>query len=268
MLFDLKGKRKNVVRVTYLILAILFGGGLVLFGVGSNQVQGGLLDAITGQDGGSSSGAFEEQVSKAERAVSVRPKDEAAWLALTRAQYNVAVSGDNYDREIGQFKEGAVNDLEKAATAWERYLRLDPKRPDPGTATLMVQAYSALIQFGPGSSALDRFEQAAKTQRIVAKARPSPIAYYQLAAIYYAIGKIAPGDRASEQAVKLTPSDQRNTVRAQLDDARKQGVKTKKELKKSEEQAAQAAEQARKEGKDPFGTQPGQSPLAPAPSGP
>ena len=34
MLFDLKGKRKRLVQVVYLGLAILFGGGLVLFGVG------------------------------------------------------------------------------------------------------------------------------------------------------------------------------------------------------------------------------------------
>jgi tetratricopeptide (TPR) repeat protein len=264
MLFDLKGKRKNVVKVTYLFLAILFGGGLVLFGVGSNQVQGGLLDAITGDGGGSNTSAFEDQVTKAEQTVRVRPKDDRAWLALARAEYNLAVGGDNFDRTTGQFEEGAVNDLEKAARAWERYLRLAPKRPDAGTATLMVQAYAGLIQFGPGSSALDRFQQAAKTQRVVAKARPSPIAYYQLAAIYYAIGKIAPGDRASAQAVKLTPKDQRNTVTAQLDDARKQGVKTKKQLKKADAQAAEAAKQARQEGKDPFGTQPGQSPLAPS----
>jgi tetratricopeptide (TPR) repeat protein len=264
MLFDLKGKRKNVVKVTYLFLAILFGGGLVLFGVGSNQVQGGLLDAITGNGGGgSSTSAFEDQVAKAQTAVRAKPKDDRAWLALTRAQYNLAIGGDDYDRTTGQFKEGAVRDLDKATNAWERYLSLDPKRPDSGTALLMVQAYSALIQLGPGTSALDRFEQAAKAQRIIAKARPSPIAWYQLASIYYAIGKIAPGDAASAKALALTPKDQRNTVRAQLDDARKEGVKTKKQLKKADAQAAEAAKQARKQGKDPFGAQPGQSPLAP-----
>jgi tetratricopeptide (TPR) repeat protein len=125
----------------------------------------------------------------------------------------------------------------------------------------MVQAYAVLIRFGPESSALDSFEKAAETQRIVAEARPSPIAYYQLSAIYYAIGKIAPGDRAADKALELTPKDQRNTVGAQLEDARKQGLQTKKQLKKAEAQAAKAAKEARKQGKDPFGTQPGQSPL-------
>jgi tetratricopeptide (TPR) repeat protein len=265
MLFDLKGKRKNAVKVTYLFLAVLFGGGLVLFGVGSNNVQGGLLDAITGNGGGGSSNSvFKDQVSKAQQATRVRPKDERTWLNLARAEYNLATSGDNFDRSTAQFKAGAVDDLQGAATAWERYLALHPKRPDSGAATLMVQAYASLIRFESGSSALDLFEKAAKAQRIVAKTRPSPISYYQLAAIYYAIGKISPGDVASKQAVKLTPKDQRNTVSAQLKDARKQGVKTKKELKKSEAQAEKAAKQARKEGKDPFGNQLGQQPLAPS----
>ena len=138
MLFDLKGKRKNLVKVTYLFLAVLFGGGLVLFGVGSNNVQGGLLDAITGNGGGgSNTSAFEDQVTKAQRAVRVSPKDDRAWLALARAEYNLAVGGSNFDRTTGQFKQGAVNDLEKAANAWERYLALDPKRPNSGTATLI-----------------------------------------------------------------------------------------------------------------------------------
>jgi tetratricopeptide (TPR) repeat protein len=265
MLFDLKGRRKNLVKVTYLFLAILFGGGLVLFGVGSNNVQGGLLDAITGNGGGGSeTSAFKDQVTKAQAKVRTDPKSDRAWLALTHAQYNLAQSGDSYDRTTGQFNAGAVPALEGAVQAWKRYVRLDPKRPDSGTATLMVQAYANLVRFEPGSSALDLFEQAAKTQRIVAEARPSPISYYQLAAIYYAIGKIAPGDQASDKAIKLTPKDQRNTVGAQLKDARKQGLKAKKELKKSEAQAAKAAQEARKQGKDPFGTQPGQSPLAPS----
>ena len=46
MLFDLRGRgRRRTVQAVYLTLAILLGGGLVLFGVGGN-VSGGLLDAL------------------------------------------------------------------------------------------------------------------------------------------------------------------------------------------------------------------------------
>ena len=47
MLFDLRGRgRRRTVQVIYLSLALLMGGGLVLFGIGSDQ-SGGLVDAFS-----------------------------------------------------------------------------------------------------------------------------------------------------------------------------------------------------------------------------
>ena len=51
MLFDLRGRRRRAVQGTYLVLAMLMGGGLVLFGVGGS-VSGGLLDAFKSDGGG------------------------------------------------------------------------------------------------------------------------------------------------------------------------------------------------------------------------
>jgi tetratricopeptide (TPR) repeat protein len=260
MLFDLKGRRKRAVQVTYVILAVLFGGGLIFFGVGSS-VQGGLLDAFKGGGGGSgSSGVFENQAKRYERLTRINPESQQAWLGLARAQYNVAVSGKDYDRNVGQFSEGAVDTLQRGANAWERYLELKPGKPDAAVAAVMIPAYATLLRFESGDP-LDLFEKAARTQEIIVKARPSPITYFQLAAINYAIGKIPKGDRAAKKALHLTPKDQRNTVSSQLKDVRKQGVKAKKQLKKSAQQAAAAARKARKSGQDPFGATPGQSSL-------
>jgi len=55
MLFDLRGAgRRRTVKVVYITLAFLMGGGLVLFVIGGD-VSGGLVDAITergtGDDG-------------------------------------------------------------------------------------------------------------------------------------------------------------------------------------------------------------------------
>lgn len=261
MLFDLKGKRKRLVQVTYVILAILFGGSLVLFGIGSDA-PGGLVDAITGNNpgGGDVSGTFRDQVDDAEKRVRVRPKDPKAWAALSQAEFNLARAGGEYDQETGQFSEGAADTLESATRAWERHLKLEPDKPDATTASLMVQAYGSLLRFGRGEP-LDTFEKAAEAQEIFADARPSPNSYFSLAAIRYQIGEIGQGDRAAEEAVRRTPKDQRNVVRSQLDDVRREGLKAKRELKKSEEQAAKAARDARKAGQDPFGTPPGQTPL-------
>src|SRR4051794_3039567 len=53
MLFDLRGRRRRLIQAIYLMLAVLIGGGLVLFGIGGN-VGGGLVDAISGNSGNSS----------------------------------------------------------------------------------------------------------------------------------------------------------------------------------------------------------------------
>ena len=45
MLFDLRGRRRRLVQATYLSLAVLMGGGLVLFGIGGD-VSGGLFNAF------------------------------------------------------------------------------------------------------------------------------------------------------------------------------------------------------------------------------
>ena len=103
------------------------------------------------------------------------------------------------------FPAGATPELEKATQAWERYLSLKPKRPDTGVAALMVQAYGGLVTDSAGGSPLDVFRQAARTQKVIATERPSPISNYQLALIYYAIGDIAPGDKAADKSIASPP---------------------------------------------------------------
>jgi tetratricopeptide (TPR) repeat protein len=256
MLFDLKGRRKRFIQVSYVILAILFAMGLIGFGIGG-ATSGGLFDALGGGGGGGGSSASRDEVKRLERAVAAQPKNERAWARLARAEYAVATAGDDYDRQTGGFNEGALPELRRSARAWERYLKLDPKKPDTAVASLMVQVYGTLLQLGGGVDAVESLRQAARAQKIVAEGRPSPIAYFNLASIYYLIGRIGEGDKAGNEAVDRTPKDQRNTVRAQLDEVRKRGLKIKRETAKAEEQAAKAAKEARKSGQDPFGVAPG-----------
>ena len=92
MLFDLRGRgRKNAIKVIYASLAILLGGGLVLFGIGGD-VDGGLVDAITERDGGGDSGnaRFEKREKDALAATRRNPRDQQAWVALIRARVRLA----------------------------------------------------------------------------------------------------------------------------------------------------------------------------------
>jgi hypothetical protein len=212
MLFDLRGRgRRRTVQAIYLTLAVLMGGGLVFFGIGG-EVSGGLFDAIGLTDQGgqqtSSSELLKRQEEAALKRVRANPRDPAAWAQLTRIRYQQAGQGDNYDQQTGQFTAGGRRELAQATEAWERYIALAPRRPDPNVASLMVQAYGPL--------GINRAAQGVPAAEIVAQARPSAQTYFQLAAFSYAAGQTRKGDLAASKAVELAPADQRALVRSQL----------------------------------------------------
>ena len=84
MLFDLRGKRKRLVQVIYASLALLMGGGLVLFGIGG-EVSGGLLDAFTNRQSVQSGDLVKEAERLQERA-DAQPGNEQLKLRLIRAR--------------------------------------------------------------------------------------------------------------------------------------------------------------------------------------
>jgi hypothetical protein len=219
MLFDLRGRgRRRTVQTIYLTLAVLMGGGLVLFGIGGS-VSGGLFDAVGLTGGGSGGSSANEQLVKQEKAALRRsranPRDEAALITLTRVRYQQAGQGDNFDAEAGTFKSGGRKELAQAAQSWASYLALEPKKPDPNVATLMVQAFSPV--------GLNRPKDGVTAAELVADARPSAQTYYQLAVFAYAAKQTRKGDLAGKKAVELAPSAQRAAVKSQVDTAKAQG---------------------------------------------
>lgn len=207
MLFDLQGKRRRLVQATYLTLAILMGGGLVLFGIGSDA-QGGLLDGCSSDGGtGDANPALEARLDDAQARLATNPEDEAALTELVRANYQLA-AGET-DPETGAFGEGSVERLQAAADAWERYLELDPKQPDDSLAGLMVQAY--------GDLGLNQPEQAAEAAGIVAEERPSTSAFLELARYAALAGQTRQAELAGDRAVELAPKDQRKQVEKLVD---------------------------------------------------
>lgn len=216
MLFDLRGRgRRRTIQAIYLFLAILMGGGLVLFGIGGGT-NGGLFDAFSGNSGGgTSSTGFEKQIKAAERRVRVNPTDEAGWAALARWRYQSAGTGENYDQAQGTFTAKGRTELARAATAWKRYLALEPKKADANVATLMARAL--------GPDGLGRLPDAVEAQEIVLESQPpNANLYAQLAVLAYAAGQTRKGDLAADKAISLTPKDQRADFKQQLDDAKAQ----------------------------------------------
>ncbi|HEX2410543.1 MAG TPA: hypothetical protein VHJ39_05205 [Solirubrobacteraceae bacterium] len=218
MLFDLRGAgRRTTIKVVYLMLAVLMGGGLVLFGIGGD-VSGGLVDAITERGGTTDSGTgrYEDRVRAAEGATQANPKDAEAWAALARARFQLASAGDNFDQQTQQFSAQGKAQLGSATQAWERHLALEPKQPDDGVASLMVQAYSPLGLNDPA--------KAVAAQEVITEARPTSATFANLAIFAYQAGQTRKGDLAADKAVSLADEADRKTLRAELKGAKQQAL--------------------------------------------
>jgi tetratricopeptide (TPR) repeat protein len=94
----------------FVLLAIVFGGGFVLFGVGSSNL-GGLSDIFSGIGGNGSSGP---SVKKELKRTQEHPKSAQAWRDLATA----------YDTK---------GDVDLAIQAWTTYTQLRPKNVDGWT---------------------------------------------------------------------------------------------------------------------------------------
>jgi hypothetical protein len=219
MLFDLRSRgRRRTVQGIYLMLAVLMGGGLVFWGIGSGGVGGGLFDAIGlggGSKGRSAGNPLEKIEQQAERQVRTHPADPKGWAALAKARYQLAGQGENYDQNTGKFTATGRRELARAAQAWNRHLAVADGHPDADVARLMVQAY--------GPFGLNQPREGVRAAEIVAEAQPTAQTYYQLAVYAYAAGQTRKGDLAARKAVQLAPPDQRAAVKAQVDAAKQQG---------------------------------------------
>jgi hypothetical protein len=215
MLFDLQGKRRRLVQATYLILAILMGGGLVLFGVGSGDISGGLFDAITGKDSNSNSAnnsAVTKRIERDEKTLKLNPKNQAALVDLVRAHYQLAT--DDADPNTGAFGQDGKDELAKASSAWDRYVAVVDK-PSDSLASLMLQAYS--------ENGLNKPDKAAEAAELIATARPSAQAYLVLTTYAAKAGQTRKADLAGLKAIDLAPKGQKEAVKKQVAIAKTQG---------------------------------------------
>lgn len=220
MLFDLRGRgRRRTIQAIYVALAILMGGGLVFFGIGAGNSSGGLFDALGLTGGSSNTGGggggdvFAAQISQAEKRLKVNPNDSGALGTLARARFQQAGQGSYFDQKKSQFTAKGRQALQAATTAWERYLSLNPPKPDDTLASLMVQAYSP--------AGLNDPAKGAKAAEIVTQSRPSAQGFYQLAVFAYAANDKRRGDLAAAKTLQLTPAARKTQTKLLLDQAKK-----------------------------------------------
>jgi hypothetical protein len=219
VLFDLRGRgRRRTVQGIYLALAILMGGGLVLFGVGGN-VSGGLLDALKDNPQSGNSDVFVKRLKAAEKLVVAQPKNAQAWANVVKLRYQVAGTGDSYDDSTGSFTPKGKAELQAVDRAWTRYLDLDPKKIDTTAANYMVNAYAP--------NALNQTDKLVRAYELVidSTAKPTFDQYRNLAIYSYVAGQTRKGDLARGKALELAPKDQRSVVKQQIDAQKSEAIK-------------------------------------------
>jgi hypothetical protein len=194
------------------------GGGLVLFGIGGS-VSGGLLDALKNNPSSAGSDVFQKRLVAAEKLTVSQPANAQAWANVVKLRFQVAGTGDSYDSTTGAFTPKGKAELQRVDQAWNRYMALNPKKPDATAATYMVQAYA------PG--ALNQSDKLVRAYEVVIEGTPKPTfdQYRNLAIYSYVAGQTRKGDLARGKALSLAPKDQRTVVKQQIDAQKTAAIK-------------------------------------------
>ncbi len=213
MLFDLRSRgRRRTVQAVYLFLAILIGGGLVLFGVGAGNGLGGLLNGLTGS--GSTAGQ-QSAVSQAEKnalkATQLTPNSAAAWASLIQARWSNASSNSaDFTTSTGQFTTAGKKELTALTQNYQRYKQL-VKQPDATIAILAARA----------NQYLGNYAAAATAWSDITAGNPSEASAFEcLAANAYAANQTRTGDLASAKALSLVPKVQRTLLQQKISQAK------------------------------------------------
>lgn len=243
MLFDIRGKRKNVVRVVYAVLAILMGASLFLV-VGPVSIG----ELVNTEDAVSeASKTFEEQAERIENRLRVDPNDPAKLVALSQARLRAGEASAEADPSTGQPIIDAESRVqyEKGIDAWERYLKAAGDEVNPTAATTLANASFVLAQNSRSyEEAFEFLDQAAAAQKIAAEARPSVGYLTTLAAFQMLGGQFAAGAKSGKEAEALANSkQQKKEISKQIAAYEKQG----KQVQKSKVAAAKAEKGQSKE---------------------
>jgi hypothetical protein len=211
MLFDLRGRRRRAVQATYLTLALLMGGGLVLFGIGGST-SGGLLDAFKGGGGGGAGNdALKKRIDRDQKALKLNPRSVAVLKDLVRDEYQLATA-QTKPNAVG-FPKSAHDELQKAGGYWKRYLDAEKGKPDSSLATVALQVFDP--------TALNQPKDAQQAASIVAQADNSSAGYIRLVQYASLAGDTRTANLAGQKAVDLAPKGAKKNIKAQVTQAKK-----------------------------------------------
>lgn len=228
MLFDLRGRRRNVVKVVYAILAVLMALSLLLI---AGPLPFG--DIFGAQDSAElAREQNEERVERIEVKLKQSPDDPALLLNLTRAHLTSAA---NLVEEVGPEQIALTpesrQEFEQAASAWDEYVEATGQ-PNAGTAQQMANTFLQLAETSTNLEDASRnITAAAEAQQIVADKLPSLGSLATLALYTVFTGDYAKAQKINEEAAELATSKfQRQQVENQFEETEKRAKAFQKEL--------------------------------------
>ncbi|HEX6667449.1 MAG TPA: hypothetical protein VF081_12730 [Solirubrobacterales bacterium] len=241
MLFDIRGRRGNVVKVIYAVLAVLMGLSLLLLaGPGIGGLGGG-----GGANNDEAVSRIEDRTVKLERELAKEPQNADLMAAITRNHLSAAnlLAEPSPTGELLPTVESRAQ-LEEASSTWSEYLEAT-NEPSIGAAQQMSQALFTLAQYSRSlQEANNNIVAATEAQKLVADARPS-LGSRSTQALYtlYTFDYKAAGD-ALFQALKFANTKaERESLQSQFGEVAIRAKKLEKEFneaKKAEKQAGAA----------------------------
>lgn len=232
MVFDLRGRRRYVVKVSYAILAILMALSLFLVTGAVN------LGSLFGTSSSSQTAVkgFEEQAGRLEKKLAKSPGDEGLLAGLTRTRVNIANSMiTNGAGESQSGVEEVKQQLAQVSEDWSQYQKATSK-PSPGLAIQVAPALFQLAELSVGGdAALENVKAAAEAQKAVAEGRPSLNSWSTLAIYTLFTQDFKAANAAIEKATKYAHTKfERETIENKFDEVEKNAKKFGKQLKLEE----------------------------------
>lgn len=256
MLFDIRGRRRNVVKVIYATLAVLMGLSLLIT-VGPFSIGELFGNPSTGTS--EAAERLEDEAAQIETKLVKEPGNEDLLLRLTRNQVSTA----NILAEAGLQGEVVINSdsyqqFQKANSSWNEYLEATDE-PSTSAAQLMSTAMFTVASSGSPTfaEAASNVEAAAEAQQIVAEQRPNPGSLFTAALYTLYTFDYAKAEELRAEAEKLVKTKaERDAIDKQFKGTKKAAEefeKEFKEVKKIEAQGGATGQQGAQEAlRNPF----------------
>lgn len=233
MLFDLRGRRRNMVKVVYAILAVLMGLSLLL--IAGPLPFGDIFGEEDAQE------VAREQAEEQQHRIQVKlrqdPQNPDLLASLTRSHMN---AGRTLSEEVapGQIAVTAEarQQYEQAASTWDEYLDVADE-PAPNLAQQMASTLFSLAETSrTAAEVAANVKAAAAAQQLFADARPNLGSLGTLSLYYLYAFEYAKAKQVNEEAKKFATSKfQREQLDNQLEEVEKRAREFEKQFKEEEQ---------------------------------